>query len=245
MAADQKRRQKQLQRKQANRKEKHRLLVKRKNRGLAEQLSEAAAKAPILHSFIAEDVWTQGLGNVLVSRALPDNRVALGCFLVDRFCLGVKDAFARILAKAEYQQKFLPCLKEKIDLIAAEPATVRRLVEDSVEYARQLGLGPHEDYHRAKAIFGDIDPAAADEVFEFGQDGKPFFISGPYDTPERCYRILSILEHSCGRDGYHYMLPMLDDMPDGLLHGARVIGPGEQASEYVDHNGDDEEADEA
>jgi GNAT superfamily N-acetyltransferase len=244
MAADQKRRQKQLQRKQAKRKEKHRLLVKRKNRGLAEQLSEAAAKAPILHSFIAEAVWEEGLGNVLISRALPDNRVAMGCFLVDRYCLGVKDAFARILVKAEYQHKFLPHMEERIDLIEVEPATVRRLVEDSVEYARHLGFSPHEDYHRAKAIFGDIDPAAADEEFEFGQDGKPFFVSGPYDTPERCYRILSILEHSCGRDGFHYMMPLLDGVPDGLLHGARVIGPGEKEGEYVDYYPGDEEEDE-
>jgi len=239
MPANSKRRQKQLERKKAKRKEKHSLLVKQKNQGLGEQLSEAAAKAPVLDSFIAEDVWKEGLGTVLVSRELPDNRVALASFLVDRYCLGVKDAFARIMTKAEYKGKFLPHLEGNCDLIEVEPATARKLVEDSVEYARRLGLNPHEDYRRARPIFGDIDPAAAAEVFEFGQNGKPLFVAGPYDTPDRCYRILGSLEHTCGRDGFHFMIPFLDGVPAGLLDRARLAEPDGDESAYDEEDDDD------
>jgi hypothetical protein len=245
MAANQKRRQKQLERKKAKRKQRHRQLVRQKNRGLAEQLSEAAVKAPILNCYLSESLRDDSFGYVIVSRQLPHDQVAVASFLVDRHCLGVKDAFATIMVRAEYREKFLRRYEGHCELIETSPATARRLVEDVVEYTRRLGLNPHEDYHRAKAIFGDIDPAEADEQFEFGQDGKPLFVAGPHDTPERCYRILSTLEHSCGRDGFNFIVPFVEGLPEGLRGGLRLVSSrGEERGfedEYEDDDVDDEE----
>ena len=241
MAANQKRRQRQLEKKRAKRRERHRLLVKQKNRGLAEQLSEAAARAPILDCFISEDVWEGGIGYAIISRELPHNQVAVANFLVDQYCLGVKNAFAAIMTKAEYENRLIGELEERFTLIRVTPPTARNFVEQAVEYARRLGLNPHQDYHRSKAIFGDIDPQQADEQFEFGQDGKPHFMAGPYDTPDRCYRILSILEHSCGRGGFHYTIPFMDALPPGLEDNLRLIGPDGDEWEFDD---EDDEADE-
>src|SRR6266478_902718 len=91
------------------------------------------------------------------------------------------------------------------------PATARRFVESAVEYARGLGFPPHPDHHRAKLIFGAIDPAQATEELEFGKDGKPFFIAGPNDNQSRCRQILATLERSCGPGGSHFLMPMADD----------------------------------
>jgi hypothetical protein len=226
MAANQKRRQKQLERKKAKRKQRHKQLIRQKNRGLAEQLSDAAVKAPILDCFLSQDVWDHSFGYVIISRELPHDHVAIADFLVDLQCLGVKNAFATIMTRAAYREKFLRHYEERCDLVETSPATARRLVEDVVEYARRLGLHPHEDYHRAKAIFGDIDPQEADEQFKFGLDGKPYFVAGPHDTPERCYRILSILEHSCGRGGFNFTVPFLEGLPEGLRGGLTLVGPG-------------------
>ena len=60
--------------------------------------------------------------------------------------------------------------------------TLVALVQDGV---------PNANF-RATAT-GDIDPADCDAQFEFGHHGKPFFLSGPYDTPERCQLIASNL----------------------------------------------------
>jgi hypothetical protein len=43
------------------------------------------------------------------------------------------------------------------------------------------------------------------EEFEFGMDGKPMFISGPYDTEERCERIMRVLEQKRGPGGFNYV----------------------------------------
>jgi len=204
MAANQKKRQKKLERRAAKRKDRRRELIRQKNRGLGELLSMASG-APVLHSRIADMVRDEGLGYALLSRLLPNNRVAAVLFLVDIRCLGVKACFGRLMVRAEYDA-FCRELDGKFEMTDHTPADVRKLVEGAVEYARNLSLEPHPDYHRVKSIFGDIDARESQLEFEFGSEGKPWFINGPYASPARCRQILSILEHRCGPGGYHYII---------------------------------------
>jgi hypothetical protein len=81
------------------------------------------------------------------------------------------------------------------------------LVEGAVRYALDLGLPSHADYRKAKLIFGDISGETCPEQYTFGKDGKPFFFSGPYDSPARCEQILRTLRNHCGPEGYHFVTP--------------------------------------
>lgn len=171
----------------------------------------------------------------MIGRLLPNNRVAVVLFLVDRYCLGVKDCFGRLMVRAEYDA-FCRELDEKFEMEDYTPADVRKLVEGAVDYARNLGLEPHPDYHRVKTIFGDIDVRDSREAFEYGSEGKPLFMNGPQDGPERCRRILSILQHSCGPDGFHVIMRV-----DGS-HEIRALddeGEYDEADEDLDDEADD------
>ena len=42
--------------------------------------------------------------------------------------------------------------------------------------------------------------------FQFGKDGKPFYVSGPYDSPVKSRRIVDTLEKRCGPGGYDYLV---------------------------------------
>src|SRR5438270_14084869 len=87
MASDAKKRQKKLERRAAHRKEKKHQLVRQKNVGLADKLT-AATKYPVLHCWISDSLETEGIGQVGLSRQLPNGSVAFASFLVDRYCLG-------------------------------------------------------------------------------------------------------------------------------------------------------------
>ena len=69
-----------------------------------------------------------------------------------------------------------------------------------------LGFPPHPDYQRARRIYGDIEATACLEHFVFGKNGKPFFMSGPSDTPARCRKIFDTLTKRCGPDGFHFVV---------------------------------------
>lgn len=230
MATDHKKRQKKLERRAAKRKERRRELIRQKNRGLSELLALASG-APVLHSRISDTLWDQGLGHVLLSRLLPNNRVAVVLFLVDRYCLGVKDCFGRLMVRAEYDA-FCRDLDEKFQMEDYTPADVRKLVEGAVDYARNLGLEPHPDYHRVKTIFGDIDVRDSREEFVFGSEGKPLFMNGPHDGPDRCRQILSILQHSCGPDGFHVIM---------RVDGSKAIRTLDDEDAYDDEDYEDED----
>jgi hypothetical protein len=207
MAADPRKRQKKQERKATKRKEKKHELVRQQSAGLAERLT-AAARYPVLHCLVGDRLADQGMGWVLLSRELPGGRVAVATFLLDRYCLGVKDTHMEILGRSAYESKYLRRMDAEMPSHDVPPAEARKLLTEAVAYARRLGFPPHADSAKAMLLFGDVNPTDSSAVFEFGKDGKPFFIAGPYDTPERCRRILATLTASCGPDGFHHVLPM-------------------------------------
>jgi hypothetical protein len=209
MALDPRKRQKQQERRAAKRQAKHRSLVKETNVSLSQRMTDAA-QYPIVHSLATTDLWTEGMGWVCLSRQLPHGLVGFGVFLVDRYCLGVKNAMADVTSRAKYDNLIVHKMRSQFTSKELEPACTRKLVESAVEYARALGFPPHADYHKAKLIFGDIDASQCTEEFEFGKDGKPLFIAGPNDGPERCRQIMKTLTQSRGQGGFDYLIPVSD-----------------------------------
>lgn len=232
MPTDPRKRQKKLERRAAKRKEKKHQVVRQQSAGLSTQLTEAA-NYPILHCWIGNGIAEQGMGWVVLSRQLPKGMVAVASFLVDAYCLGVKDVFAEVLGGFSYDAKYLRRMKSEMASRSASPAEGRKLLEDAVAYARNIGLPPHPDYARAMLLFGDVNAAESDAEFTFGKDGKPFFFAGPRDTPERCRQIMAILDKTCGRGGYDVIIPVnRRDLDDALERGElRLIDEDEEFEE--------------
>lgn len=56
-------------------------------------MREKARKLPIEKCYIAPPDWQEsGMAHVIVTRIRPSGNLVMGTFLVDTFCLGVKDA---------------------------------------------------------------------------------------------------------------------------------------------------------
>ena len=160
-------------------------------------------------AFRSADLFDAGLGYVVVSRYKADGRVETGHFLLDVFCLGAKDAdFARFESHAEFEEALLDPLLDPQGRVPMSPGAARRLVEEAVRYAGDLGIAAHPDYKAACRVFGGIVPEEnAAEQFVFGKDGRPLFIPGPNESAERCARIMQLIEARCDRDGFDYLGP--------------------------------------
>ena len=206
MAIDPRKRQKKLERRKAKQKAERRELARRDSQGMPLQLEQASA-APILHCGAMPEIWEHGIGQVLLSRQRSDGQVAFASFLVDIYCLGVKNAMFGIGPRPRYDRDLYDKLTRQSKLIPLKPECARKLVEGAVRYALDLGFPPHEDYRTAKLIFGDISAEACTEEYTYGKDGKPFFVAGPYDSPARCEQILRTLKRHCGPEGHHFLIP--------------------------------------
>jgi hypothetical protein len=139
-----------------------------------------------------------GVALALVARAGRGDRVTVCGYLVDTFCLGVKNvigpermrerdlpAFVRM-----YFQAFpAPALRAPIEL-------ARHLVLGAVEFASGLGLAPHPDFEAAREHLGELDEACA---ITFGRQGRPLYVPGPFDDP---IAIMETLGGTIGADGF-------------------------------------------
>lgn len=198
-----------LQDKRSKMAAKRKAAAKNKQRPVATQGSAGewgrTAMAPIHEVLVPDALFELGIGTLTFSRELPDARIAVVGFLVDVFCLGVKNAFFTITPLAKYNEQRTHL--ERIGKSSVQhPAYARKLVEAAVAYAHDLGFDPHPDYKVARLIFGDVDATACPAHFEFGHEGKPFYCCGPKDTPNIQRRILTQLERRCGAKGFDYLL---------------------------------------
>lgn len=206
MALDPKKRQKKLAKRKAQRKDKAKKLVVQQQRQIAYQSNPVAfaARYPLHQCLSNVTVFAGGMGTVVVSRTAPNGDIVMGVFLLDTFCLGVKSAFARVLMPYEYDE-MVAQMRQNEMLQTVEASYARKLVEGAVAYAATLGFKPDPDYQTAKEIFGDIDSSECSDEFAFGKDGKPFYISGPLDSPLKRRQIIATLEKNVGGGNFDFM----------------------------------------
>ena len=166
---------------------------------------EGASRYPIHQVLLQDLIFEEGLGVGLLSRTLKEGRIATASFVIDMFCLGVKDATARIMTRFDYQD-YVDQIELTASLSVVEPAYLAKLVQESVAYAKDLGFNPHRDYRKARKLFGDIDPNDCAETFEFGKDGRPLYISGPLESAAKVRRIIDQLTKRLGPDGFDFLV---------------------------------------
>lgn len=158
---------------------------------------------PIINCYITIDWKEIGISTVCIVRKMPSGKLLIGSYVVDIFCLGVKDTlfffgiepdniYEEVLERAYGGDNF-----EEIDANLAQ-----NIVWGALEYAEDLGFNPHRDFEVTEYLLDPADKIKYVEV-EFGKDGKPFYFSGPYDDADK---IFSKLVKKLGVDGFHFVL---------------------------------------
>lgn len=242
MASNERKRQEKLARKAAKRK-KHAVEVRRAAEGSltsmsGKRLMQLAATSPVHECLAPVELFERGIGTVVVSRRLPNDDLVTSVFLLDVHCLGVKNAFFTIGSTVDYRN-LVHRVSEREQIQPIDPACARKLVEGAEAYARDLGFSPHPDYFSSAVIFGDIDAGECETEYVFGKDGKPFYVSGPYDTPAKVKRIVDTLTRRCGVGNFDYMALVgepddLQALGEGFEEDDEAFGEDEDAGEEAE-----------
>jgi len=206
MAVDARKRQKKLQRKAQKRK--RRLTVKKA--GQASGLRpEKYLTYPVLECLVGDSIDKVGMGSVLLARETPYAEVAVSAFVVDVYCLGVKEAFFTVMRKADYLGKLKPMLTKthaEAGVRPLEPCCARKLLQGAVAYAESLGFEPAEDYWRAEKLFGDADPTACETEYTYGHEGRPCYVQGPNDDLKTVRYVIERLTERLGEGNFDYVI---------------------------------------
>ena len=104
---------------------------------------------PILECWISAD-WEKespGLVEILVAREQPDGDVCFGMYLVDKYCLGLKNTFARAsYSRARYEDEFQNTFFQNTEPAACSPELAHQMIYAAIEYAAQFGFTPQKDF---------------------------------------------------------------------------------------------------
>lgn len=176
-----------------------------------------AREYPLHGCWVYKDWKESGIAPVVVARRQPDDRVLCGVYMIDLYCLGIKACYARTdISPAQFERALAKMCAEEPEPCSVEFA--HELIYGAMEYAKNYGFDPHPDF---KGSLADqvLDPADAHpraHGIEFGKDGKPLFVSGPYDDERKINRVLNTLHRAVGEGNYHYLTnlggpEMLDD----------------------------------
>jgi len=149
----------------------------------------------------AADAGPSGLVSVLVAREERRGRVGVCGWLVDVWCLGVKDVVGpRVMDErrvAELTRSYFAAYQAPP--LATPVELAGHLVLGAVAYARSLGFEPAPGL---EATTGQLGPWTGPSAIGFGRHGTPYFVQGPRDNATA---ILTTLERSVGRDNFHFL----------------------------------------
>jgi len=150
----------------------------------------------------AGDPTTGGLAAVMVARADRSSRVTLCGFLLDVYCLGVKNTLGPLTVSSsavhDRSRRFFSGFP---DLPQSAPLElVQHLVHGAVAYAASLGFDPHEEFPDVQPFLG---PAPGSCPIRFGRDGTPWYIAGP---PDNVRQVIATLDRTVGAGNYQYII---------------------------------------
>lgn len=194
------RQQKKVAKQKAKRSEKRSDLVRRTSNDPTVRL-QRAEKWPVVHALVGPDLWKDGIGYLAIARQEAEGRLVFGVYLVDVYCLGVKNAFWKAGTNGDFRE-MIQNMEQSQVMSPISPACLVKIIKGSVDYAHSFGFRPHPDFHHAAMLLDGIDPSTCLQEFTFGRDGKPFYIQGPDESPEMARAILERI-HAAGG---HYIV---------------------------------------
>ena len=139
--------------------------------------------------------------NVLLGRRHRYGNVVACGYLVDVFCLGVKDSVGPKTMTEEEWRTFVPRYFQAFDdpPLAVPVGLAQCLVLGAVDFARSIGFAPHPDFERTRSHLGAWNSPIP---ITFGEAGRPMYCAGPRDDSAE---ILSTLRKNVGDGNFDFI----------------------------------------
>ena len=148
--------------------------------------------------------WDQhGMANIVLVRSKKSGKKVVGVYLVDVYCLGLKNTFYRIDLPEDEIENLISGITGGVEHLTIEPDMAFNIIYGGIEYAEDLGFSPHKDFKVSEYLLPDVDDVPYMDI-EFGRNGRPFLMLGPNDN---LGKLSSILNKSVGPDGYDFVRP--------------------------------------
>ncbi len=177
-------------------------------------LLEHARDYPMYGCWVMQGWDKQGITPVVVARKQGPDRILFANYMIDLYCMGIKDVLIRTHYSLSRFERELPAFCSGAPKVCSVEFA-HEMIYGAMEYAEALGFQPHPDFKRLAAdqVLDPPDAHARINHISFGKDGKPLFIAGPNDNQFKISTVISTLKRTCGEGNFDVILSM-----DGADH---------------------------
>ena len=164
------------------------------------------ARRGCIYECLINPSWREeGLARILLSRKQLNGNFVFGVYLVDTFCLGLKNTFCNANFPLSEYKGIKAQVFQDVEPIDCPLSLAHQTIYGAIKYALRLGFKPHRDFDLSQRILEDETKYAEGLGIEFGRNGQPFFVAGPDDNAEL---IIKKLEGRLGVGNFTFVLPV-------------------------------------
>lgn len=195
-------------------------MAKNKKKGKSQQqakmsperfMREKARTLPIGKCYITPAWKESGISQIIISRIRPSGNLSVGIFLVDTFCIGVKDAtyytnmsevdFEDLIKRYEYGPG--------LEIISYNEA--HNIIYGAIGFAEEGGIKPAKDFKIAQYVLEEDTEDIPLIEYEFGKNGKHFLV---INSDKREMPYFHQLKKTLGED-FKFVMNYDEDDEDG------------------------------
>ena len=171
-------------------------------------LRQKARTLEIGKCYVTDEIRSIGEGHVIVTRLHKGGRISFGAYLVDAYCLGVKDSFFN-LRMEDYEMEDMLSRYDSLQECSYEEA--HNWIYGAIAFAEEGGIMPDKSFTLTQYMLEeDTDDIPLIE-YEFGKNGQHFLIC---HTVQEANRYLPTLKAHLGNDVQFVIEDGKYDIPD-------------------------------
>lgn len=181
-------------------------------------IRQRARSLPLYECRINSDWKESGLASIVVARCHTNGNITACSYLVDTYCLGVKDSVFFFSRSEQEYQELIEYYNEQFQFDTVDYALVHNIILAAEEYAEDLGFVPCKSYQQTTRYMleEDNDDIELMEI-ECGKDGQPALIFTGEEDVATIKRLKDRLEARVGAGNYTCIYSTDEDEPSGDL----------------------------
>jgi hypothetical protein len=169
---------------------------------------------PIYKCWAMKDWEEIGKTHIIVSRKHVNGNISFCFYLVDLFCLGVKDTYFYFNTDETDLMDRISNENQEVEFEEISYTLAHNIIFSAIEFAEEYGFQAHKDFARTTKYFLEEDDDKVEYMdIECGKDGKPMYIDDGEDATT-AKKIVNQLEKTAGKGNYEYIQGGFNDIFD-------------------------------
>lgn len=159
---------------------------------------------PIDSCWILEDWQDVGETTVLIARRHASGKYTIGLYLVDTFCLGLKDTFYKFNVSSQEYDDLLDQISIGGNYIQVSYNEAHNLIFGAIAFAEEAGIKPSPEFALTQYLLEEDTEAVPLIEYEFGKNGKHFLVA---KNNLELNTYLPLLEKNLPEEEYDFIFP--------------------------------------